>query len=226
MKSLILLHGALGSKALFQPLTQHLSGKYQLYSMNLSGHAQTPFNEKGFGMEVFAEELAGFIKANALTKPLIFGYSMGGYVALHLEATQPGTFEKIITLGTKFGWNPEAAQKEASRLKPKIIEQKVPAFANMLATRHGDQWKSLMEATANMMLDLGNKPLLNSISLAKIVIPVTIMLGDQDNMVNSEESKTAASNIPQASYIELTDTPHPIEKVDPVMLADQIKSLQ
>lgn len=142
MKSLILLHGALGSESLFQPLKNDLQKDYEIHSFNLGGHGKTPFDTRGFGIEVFAEELNSFIQSKQLVKPVIFGYSMGGYVALYLEAINPGSFDQIITLGTKFGWNPEASRKEASRLKPDIIEQKVPAFAQMLATRHGDQWKS------------------------------------------------------------------------------------
>ncbi|MCE7992805.1 MAG: alpha/beta hydrolase [Roseivirga sp.] len=224
MKDLILLHGALGSQSLFGPLKNELTNDYELYSFNLSGHGQTPFNTSGFGIEVFAEELNNFIQSRHLVKPLIFGYSMGGYVALYLEAINPGSFAQIMTLGTKFGWNPEASRKEASRLKPDIIEQKAPAFAQILAARHGDQWKDLMEATAEMMLNLGNQPLLNSSTLATIQTRVTIMRGDQDQMVNREESEAAAYNIPDGSYIELQKTPHPIEKVAPAMLAARLKS--
>ncbi len=224
MKSLILLHGALGSEALFQPLAQQLENEYKIYSFNLSGHSKAPFNEKGFGIEVFAQELSSFIESQQLIKPTIFGYSMGGYVALYLEAVQPRTFEQILTLGTKFGWNAEAAEKEASRLNPEIIAQKVPAFADMLAARHGDQWAQLLEATAGMMKALGNKPLLDQSTLATIQSPVTIMRGNQDNMVSLEESETAATGLPHATYVELPDTLHPIEKVDPALLAAQIKA--
>lgn len=226
MKDLILLHGALGADTLFEQLVKQLPETYQVYTFNLSGHGKTPFSNIGFGMEVFAEELAHFIQVNKLVKPLIFGYSMGGYVALHLEALQPNTFDSIITLGTKFEWNPEAAEKEASRLKPEIIEQKVPVFANMLATRHGDQWKALLEATATMMKALGQEPLLTKTCLSPIRIPVTIMRGDRDNMVSREESENAASYIPNASFKELQATPHPLEKVDPIMLAGCIKACQ
>ena len=38
--------------------------------------------------------------------PLCFGYSMGGYAALLLEAMSPGTLGGVVTLGTKFEWTP------------------------------------------------------------------------------------------------------------------------
>lgn len=226
MKSLILLHGALGCESLFRPLKNELQKQYELYSFNLSGHGNTPFDKRGFGIEIFAEELNSFIQSRQLVRPVIFGYSMGGYVALYLEAINPGSFNQIITLGTKFGWNPEASRKETSRLKPDIIEQKVPAFAQMLATRHGDQWKELLKATASMMIALGDQPLLTPDTLAAIQTQVTILRGDQDHMVSREESQAAASHIPDAVYTELPGSPHPIEKADHKLLAAQLKSGQ
>lgn len=226
MKDLILLHGALGADTLFKPLLKLLPGNYKTHTFNLSGHGRAAFSNNGFGIEVFAEELAYFIQINKLIKPIIFGYSMGGYVALYLELNKPGSFEQIITLGTKFGWSPEAAQKETSRMKPEIIEQKVPAFAEKLSQRHGEQWKDLLKATANMMQDLGSNPLLNETTLPNITVPTTIMRGDQDQMVSREESEKAASQLPYGTYIELSNTPHPIEKVDPGLLVRQIETCQ
>lgn len=223
MKDIILLHGALGTKSLFDPLVKALEDEFKVHRFNFSGHGLAPFDPAGFGIEIFARELAAFINEHKLDSCPVFGYSMGGYVALHLEATQPGNFTQIVTLGTKLDWQPESASHEASRLKPDIIAQKVPAFANMLAQRHGDAWKELVEATAQMMIGLGNCPLLNAESAKSINIPVTIMLGDQDNMVTEQESKTFAGALPQGAFRTLPDTPHPIEKVDPSLIASALK---
>jgi len=218
MKAIILLHGALGSAASFDSLTPELSAHYTIYRLELSGHGNTPFNEKGFDIAVFAKELDAFIVSNKLNQPMIFGYSMGGYVALYLEVYKPGTFEKIITLGTKFSWSPDTAKHEVSRLNPTAIEQKVPAFAKMLAKRHA-HWKDLMETTAQMMLGLGDSPSLSHQQLTTIQIPVSIIRGDMDQMVSKEESENAATALTSGTFIELKDTPHPIEKIDPKVLA-------
>ena len=174
-------------------------------------------------MDVFAAELNAFIKDHELNKPMIFGYSMCGYVALHLEDTQPGTFSKITKLGTKFGWNPDTAKHEVSKLNPDLIMQKVPVFAQMLETRHAD-WQKLMTATARMMLGLGEKLVLTPNILATIKTPVTIMRGDQDQMVSKEESVQTAAAISGSQFIELAETPHPIEKVTPQVLLKQLCS--
>ena len=139
MKDLILLHGALGSTHSFDPLKLKLSEHYNCYTLNFSGHGNTTFNPEGFGIECFAEELNAFIKENGLSQPNIFGYSLGGYVALYLAHREPSLMGKIITLGTKFGWSPEAADKEVSRMNPEVMEEKKYKLVSTgkLLDRHG-----------------------------------------------------------------------------------------
>jgi pimeloyl-ACP methyl ester carboxylesterase len=106
MKNIILLHGAIGAKDQLEPLAIELKQNgYTVYTLSFSGHGQTPF-QTHFGIEQFALELEQFIKENNLQQPTVFGYSMGGYVALYLAHQQPTLLGNIITLGTKFEWNP------------------------------------------------------------------------------------------------------------------------
>jgi pimeloyl-ACP methyl ester carboxylesterase len=51
---------------------------------------------------------------------------MGGYVALKTAVLHPGRIEAIVTLGTKFHWDPENASNEVRMLNPEKIEEKVP----------------------------------------------------------------------------------------------------
>ena len=225
MKKLILLHGALGADSLFDPLKTELEGHFDCYNFNFSGHGRQAFNAEGFGIDTFAAELKTFIQAHDLAGSPVFGYSMGGYVALYLASQEPGLISGILTLGTKFGWNPEAAAKEAAMLKPEVMTEKVPAFTEMLEARHGAQWKALVEATAKMMIGLGNTPLLTEATLSSIDIPVTIGLGEKDRMVSQGESTWATQFLASGSFQLFENTPHPLEKVDPKALSEVILDL-
>ena len=98
MQNLILLHGALGSSDDLIPLANALkSAGLTVHTFSFSGHAQMPF-QTNFGIEQFAEELETFILKNNLTGSCIFGYSMGGFVAMYLAAKQKTPYSKIVTL--------------------------------------------------------------------------------------------------------------------------------
>ena len=214
MLNIILLHGATGAADQMEPLKKELAALgYKTYSFNFSGHGPTPYAES-FGIKQFSVELENFIAENNLVKPDIFGYSMGGYVALYLASRKPDRIGKIITLGTKFFWDPVIAQGEAKMLDTKVISEKLPKFAASLKQRHGDNWELLLKKTAAMMTDLGNENLLNEEALSKIDNKVFIGLADADTMVNAEETDFAASRIKNSERYALVNTKHPIESVN------------
>lgn len=224
MQPLLLLHGAIGSVDQLIPLRDELRSEFDVYSFNFPGHGGTgPF--EFFSMDTFAKATANFIKTHQLENLAVFGYSMGGYVALYLESIYPGTFQKAITLGTKYEWSEEIATKEIKMLQPDIIEQKIPAFAQQLANRHGAmKWKNVLDKTAAMLLALGKHPLLSPTVLQKITCPTLALLGEKDNMVSIEETQNAAVALANGQYELLPNTTHPIEQIDVSALAEKIKN--
>ena len=216
MTPILLLHGALGSESQLEPLKKMLTedGR-KVYTMNFSGHSGKAFDTSGFGIEVFSKDVISFINLHQLKRVDIFGHSMGGYVALWFAFQNPQRVNRIITLGTKFDWTIESAEKEVKKMNPHKIMEKVPAFARILEHRHAPQdWKELMTKTATMMTSLGAKPLLTESELKQINHPIIITLGDQDDMADRSYSEQVAQWLPQGNFQLMQATPHPIETVD------------
>lgn len=225
MQTIILLHGAIGAMDQLEPLAVELKQQgYNVFTLSFSGHGQTPF-ATNFGIEQFALELEQFIKENNLQQPTVFGYSMGGYVALYLAHKQPTLLGNIITLGTKFEWSLEIAKKEVKMLDSKTIIEKVPKFAEALQKRHGQDWELLLEKTAEMMLSLGNKNALSLNDFTSIENKVLIGLADKDNMVSLEETTAVYKQLKNGSMYMLPNTKHPIESVNVGLLTKIIMTL-
>jgi len=221
-KSLILLHGALGSKLQLQILAKELAKQYQVHVFDFEGHGEN-YSNSVFSIDLFIQNTLDYIKNNNLNNPLIFGYSMGGYVALKLAYTNSKRVDRIITLGTKFDWTPISAEKEIKMLHPELIEQKVPQFAAHLSRIHSTKWKTVVKKTAEMMLALGNGHGLSNSQFAQIKTRVLILIGDLDKMVTIKESEEIAEIIPNATLNILNGVEHPIEKIDPILLSELIK---
>jgi pimeloyl-ACP methyl ester carboxylesterase len=226
MKNLIILHGALGAKSQFESLVPKLATHFTVHTFNFDGHGLESDEANDFSIELFARNLQDFMEENNIHQPLIFGYSMGGYVALKLESLRAGTFEQIITLGTKFDWNPESSQKEASMLNAEKIVEKIPAFATYLKELHGEkQWKTVLEKTAKMMLELGKKPSLKPYDFHQVQIPVQLLRGSKDVMVSEEETQNTQQLLSNATTQEIADWMHPIDKIPTEELAQELLSL-
>ncbi|WP_298417135.1 alpha/beta hydrolase [uncultured Kordia sp.] len=222
-QNLLLLHGALGSEVQLKPLQQLLANDFNVHTLNFEGHGGRT-SDDGFDMERFADNIVEKLQTIGISQTHIFGYSMGGYVALTLAKKHPELIDKIVTLGTKFNWSLESAQQEVKMLNPEKVEEKVPAFANRLHELHQpNNWKEVMNKTASMMLDLANGKKLTNDDLHQIQHKTLIGIGSLDNMVSVAESENAATQLPNGILKIIEAIKHPIEKVDVNVLATFIR---
>lgn len=215
----LLLHGALGNSAQMHPLAAALTDDVRC--PELPGHGQSSSDDRPYRVEDFSATLAEQIQAPVH----LIGYSLGGYMALHLAAARPDLVQSVTTIATKFDWSPETAEREVRMLDPDRVEEKVPAFAKMLEQRHGVHWKQVMLRTASLMRSLGSAPVLTAALLQKVRCPVLLLRGSDDSMVSEAETLWAKGAIATAVHRELPDQPHPIERMDVHLIAGLIGSV-
>jgi pimeloyl-ACP methyl ester carboxylesterase len=223
MENLLLLHGAIGSKEQLTSLAHHFNAHFNLHTLNFSGHGGSPFAE-AFSIEQFSNDVLNYLNENDIDRISIFGYSMGGYVAMYFAKFFPKRVNKIITLATKFLWTTEIAEKEIKLLNASKIMEKLPAFAELLKKlHHPNDWKIVLEKTASMMLGLGTNNCLTQTDYKEITTPTLIMIGDKDSMVTLEETIEVYGQLKNANLAVLSNTEHPLEKINMEKLAQEIK---
>ena len=214
---LLILHGALGSAHQFTDIRERISDNgIATELLEFSGHGDQPDVDGPWTMDLFVSQLEQFLDDRSWTSARIFGYSMGGYVAMTLAGRRSDLVGRILTLGTKLHWSLEGAQAETRMLDAEKIAAKVPHFAQDLARRHGEgHWKTVLQKTADMMLDLGATPRLTPEIMDQVSCPVRFMLGDRDEMVTLDETREFQQATPGSELAVLPGTRHPIEKVRP-----------
>lgn len=199
----------------FEELKNRLAGSYHVHSINFTGHGGQPIPAESFSMKMFAEDVLEYLHSNKIKTINIFGYSMGGYVGMYLSKYSSGKIGKLITLATKFHWSETIAGQEIKMLDAEKIEIKLPAFAQALERRHHPQnWKQVLQKTANMLSDMGKDNTLKPGDYKSINIPVKLMIGDKDKMVTLNETMEVYNSLSYAQLSVLPDTPHPIEGVN------------
>ena len=199
MQAILLLHGAIGAVDQLSRLEEELAGSFSVHSVNFSGHGGSPFAAEAFSIKFFAEEVIAFLDKKEIESISIFGYSMGGYVAMYLAKHHPQKIKKIITLATKFNWDETIAAQEIKMLNTEKIEEKLPDFAAALQKRHApNNWRTVLEKTAAMLVEMGKDNPLNAADYSAIQHPVLLMLGDRDKMVTLAETVEVYKNLPQA----------------------------
>lgn len=224
MKSILFLHGALGSKLQFVPLMQQLKGTYDCHSINFAGHGGEMIPTQGLTFDTFASNILQYLDQKKIEKINLFGFSMGGYAALYFAKLHPERVEKIVTLNVKFNWDPISTAKETGFLDPDKMIEKVPGFANNLMLQHGMVfWKSLLKSTSDMMHKLAETIVMSDEELATIQAPVMLGVGDRDATSSIKETSDVYRLMKHASLFVLPNTAHPFESVDLELVGFMLK---
>jgi pimeloyl-ACP methyl ester carboxylesterase len=225
-RPLILLHGALGTSAQLDPLAERLrAASLAVHALDFEGHGLGAPGGRPYRIEHFAGNvLEALERLRHAPPPCLFGYSMGGYVGLHLARHLPDRVAGVFTLGTRPWWTADVAEREVAQLDPDTIRAKVPRFAALLEARHGAAgWPAVLGRTAEMMRALGDRPPLGEADFAAIETRVRIGVGDRDATVSVEESARLARLVPDAELEVFPRTPHPIERVSWDRLARSVQ---
>jgi pimeloyl-ACP methyl ester carboxylesterase len=219
-EKIILLHGALGSNAQFDGLALSLMSSFEVFAFNFDGHGGLVIKEP-FSIDLFVSNTIAFMDNLQIKTAHFFGYSMGGYVALKLAHDFPDRVSRVVTLGTKFNWTPESAERDVRMMNPEIIEKKIPDYAATLAERHHpEDWKEVMQRTAEMMTRMGDGEAMTKKHFEKIEQEVLICIGTQDHMVSIDESERTADQLRKGRLQTIDGFKHPLEAVDHKTIAN------
>ncbi|MDZ4839534.1 MAG: alpha/beta hydrolase [Bacteroidota bacterium] len=208
---LLLLHGALGDKSDFNSITTTLHAP-TIHTLDFNSHGNSEVKEN-FGIDAFAEEVVDYLDQHEIEAVNIFGYSMGGYVALYLARYNPERIGKIMTLGTKWDWTEEYAEQQTAKMDLELMQKKVPAYLVELTNRHkATNIEELMERTVGMMNDLGEDNLLFDEVIRTIEAPILITAGDKDNTLTVKETILTSKTLPNGEYHIWENVKHPFNQ--------------
>ncbi len=219
---LLLLHGALGDQTQFAPLRPLLategrapeSHSAHVQTLDFTGHGARALADASFSVDQFTRDVNDWLAQHPNEPVDLFGFSMGGYVALLTAAAHPHRIRSVFTLGTKLVWSPEVAAEAGKQLDPAQMRAKVPRYADALAARHhATGWERVLSGTHEALHALGDSPLLTRDMLGTIACPVRLALGDRDGTVDITEVRDAMRVLPRGEYEVLPGTPHPFERV-------------
>jgi len=95
-RPLILLHGGLGSGAMFGPILPALAARHRVIAVDLQGHGRTADIDRPLDVRLMADDIAALIEHLGLDQPDVVGYSLGGGVALQTAIKYPAMVRRLV----------------------------------------------------------------------------------------------------------------------------------
>jgi pimeloyl-ACP methyl ester carboxylesterase len=125
-RPLVLLHGAFGWATAYPTLAKDR----QVIALELQGHGHTADIDRPLTYEQMADDTAALLEHLKIEQADIFGYSMGGNVALAMAIRHPTLVRKVAINGSHYGkiedaYDPETLKQFkslSSDFAPKVLK--------------------------------------------------------------------------------------------------------
>jgi pimeloyl-ACP methyl ester carboxylesterase len=213
-KPLLLLHGGALTGNSWQPYLSAFAEHFRVVTPDTRGHGRTNNPTGSMSFRSLADDVAALVRALDLQKPLIFGYSDGGQVALEVGMSYPGLPQALVVGGAHLELSEGSRKWVRSILgdehSPDVdfeqFERDYPDFAAGLQQDHGpDNWKTLLKQV---------KPMWNALlnytpdDFARVVAPTLVLVGDRDEFVPVEDAVQMYRLLPNAEFAAVPAADH------------------
>jgi pimeloyl-ACP methyl ester carboxylesterase len=89
----------------------HLASRYHVYALDQRGHGDTEWSrEVDYSNDAMVADLQAFIADQSIRRPIVFGHSMGGLVALRAALSSPDLARALVIIDVGPELSPEGTK--------------------------------------------------------------------------------------------------------------------
>jgi pimeloyl-ACP methyl ester carboxylesterase len=177
---LILLPGGFMSVEAMGELVPQLAATRRVIGVELQGHGHTADIERPLRFEWMADDIAALIGHLGLTQADLFGFSLGGGVALQTAIRHPEVVRKLLLASTAFkrdGWYPESLAGMASVSVETFAGTPIHT-AYLQTSPRPDAWPTFVAKMRQLLSEDYDW----TQSIAALKTPTLIVVGDGDGL--------------------------------------------
>ena len=216
--AVILLHGFLEDLTMWDAVSEELSKRNKVISIDLLGHGASDNLGYIHTMEEQAEMVMAILKHLKLRKYVIIGHSMGGYINLAFAKLFPSTIKGVCLMNSTF--EADSKEKKINRDRAIVaVKQNHKTFIrmsipNLFCEQNRTRFNTEIEHIINSALKLSLQGIIASLEGMKIRKDSTsffkkatfkkmLILGAKDPVLDSESLKNKVKN----TEIEVVEFP-------------------
>lgn len=219
----VLLHGFLGSKAIWRSTADNLAKSYRVIAIDLPGHGDTPPIGYAHSMEMMARSVKAVMNFLKLKRFVIVGHSMGGYVALAFADLFPDNLRGLCLYhSTAY---PDSEEKKADRLRAiQLVKASKTVYTkttirNLFASKNLKYLSDEIAFATGIAKSTGKRGIVaalhgmrdrpgRDIILGMVSYPVMMVIGEHDNVLPASVLLEQAQLIRNRTVLHLEHDGH------------------
>jgi 3-oxoadipate enol-lactonase len=220
----VFLHGFPFSRAMWAPQIAAVSGTCYCVSYDIRGHGSSDVGNGQYSVEYFVDDLVGLLDHLKISRAVLVGLSMGGYIALRAAERHPNRVRGLVLADTRSEADGnEGKIKRAQQARIVQTEGMRPFAEPFLAGLFHEQTFRTKPEVVAMIRDviLATSPTAvagtllalaartdSTPSLFTLRVPTLILVGQQDALTPPSASHAMKEKIPNAEIHVLPKAGH------------------
>ncbi|MFE3452826.1 alpha/beta fold hydrolase [Nonomuraea sp. NPDC059194] len=236
--AVLLLHGLAGQSREWEPLGEHLGGRYRLLALDQRGHGASEPRPGDTSRSAFVADAVAVIRELGVGPVVLVGQSLGGVTAIQTAAAHPDVVRGLLLV--------ESGAAPGGSEVPGHIDGWLGSWPVPFATRQdavrffgdgpvGEGWASGLVSTADGLRPPFHREVVvdviaahtghpNWADWAGITCPTTVVLGERGILPAGEVAEMRRLR-PDARFVTVPDTGHDLHLERPAELAGAFEEL-
>lgn len=198
----VLLHGFLGSKEIWDSTIRNLSKSYRVIAIDLPGHGQSDCFGYVHTMDLLAKSVKAVMDSLRLKKYIIIGHSMGGYAGLAFAELFPDNLKGLCLYhSTAYADSDEKKRDRARSIKVVKANHKIfttEVIRNLFATKNVKYLKEEISFAQKIASKTSKQAIIASLEgmkdrpnrdiiLGLVEYPIMFVIGELDNVLPASQ---------------------------------------
>jgi pimeloyl-ACP methyl ester carboxylesterase len=236
---IIFIHGFPYNSTMWSQQIKRLKENYYCIAYDVRGLGETPSGDGQFTMEMFVDDLFSIMDSLDLDRPIIAGFSMGGYITLRAVEREPDRFRAIILCDTKAEADDDAGRIKRAGAITAIDKEGIEEFASgFVAMTFSDDAPQRISEAYNATLEqaqkespIGVKGCLLAMAartdtssvLDTVQVPTLLLVGEQDTITPPEVMQTMHDKIKDSEIVTIPGAGHMTTIENPEVVTQSIE---
>jgi pimeloyl-ACP methyl ester carboxylesterase len=221
--AIVLLHGFLESKSIWNDFIVQLKDTFQMIAIDLPGHGESDSLEKILSMELQAQIVHTILTEEKISKAVVVGHSMGGYAAATFCERYESMAAGLVFFHSHAAPDTEKARENRQRLinivnenKGGFISQFIP---DLFDQKHVNKYLGQIESLKQQALQMTKEAVISALEgmrdrpgnlqfLQSSTIPILFIIGKQDTKMNMSRTFAQAELPAHCEILLLQDVGH------------------
>jgi methylmalonyl-CoA epimerase len=213
---LVVLHGALGSTSLeTDRLIRLWEKRFRVYALDFMGHGRSDDCTDAVPLWAdYTANVTAVLDHFGLDSVRLFGFSMGGGVALAAALEHPGRVARLAVHGVNVQWDADEVDAMTGPMEGARLAEEHAFWARRLEETHGaERWRRLVGRLVAFTRGLPGHHLTDE-ALAGVACPTLVSAGDRDRFFDVRHAVGLYRALPDARLWVVPGLDHPIQGVD------------